>query len=115
MEQEEVKQSLINPITHEKVDEAITEAEAKKRGYLELEFMMRYLEDENEFTKYYIVEGKKIIVHMAKPMLQYKKKSAIDYERVLQEIKVEEKTNPSPIPVAPTCNIGDEDCVSCGS
>ena len=59
---EEVK--LINPITGLPVDEIITEDEATKRGYFEYEFLLRYLEDDNEFIKYFVVDGKKIVVDL---------------------------------------------------
>lgn len=114
MEQEEKKESLINPISGQRVDEAISEVEAKKRGYLDFEFMMRHLEDENESVKYFVIAQKKVIVHMTRP--RYKQESNINHERVLQEAEKKKEANiASIIPVPNTCNIGDEGCVSCGS
>lgn len=81
LKQEE--QILRNPITGGPVDEIITEKEARRRKYFELEFLLRYLEDDNEFVKYFIVDGKKIIVDLEKPYLQYKKPTQINHERVI--------------------------------
>lgn len=116
--QEEVKEvpvRLINPITGEQVDEVIKEDEARKRGYLDFNFLLRHLEDENEFIKYFIVDGKKIIVDIARPNLQYKKPVSINHERVHQ---IEEKKETAVVPIIPapaTCNIDDGECVACGS
>lgn len=110
------KERFINPITGEEVDEIIKESEAKLRGYLDFQFMLRYLEDENEFVKYFIVNGKKIIVDIQKPTLQYKKPVSIDHERVLRT-EPRENTVPSIGTigvVATTCNIDDQSsCLSC--
>jgi hypothetical protein len=107
-------EQLRNPITNELVDEVIKEKEAKERGYFDLQFLLRNLEDENEFVKFFIVKGKKIIVDMDRPHLQYRKPVLIDHERVLQEITAKEKaTNISNLPVASTCSLDDEGCVSC--
>ncbi len=106
-------EQLKNPITGESVDEIIKQSEGEKRGYLELEFIMRYLEDENEFCKFFIIEGKKVIVDMNKPMTQYKKKPVINYERVYE---TEAKTPTTVVPAIPTpatCSIDDEGCISC--
>lgn len=107
--QEEVKKAevsaqeiLVNPIDGTQVDEIIKESEAKKRGYLEPEHYFRYLEDENEFVKLFIVNGKKIIVDMARPQLQYKKPVLINQERVLNDD-------------SKSCSLDNPDCVSCGS
>jgi len=90
---------LINPITGQQVDEIIKEKEAKSRGYFELEFILRHLEDDNEFVKYFIVDGKKIVVDLDKPMTQYKKPTQINHERVVSD----------------TCGIDEPECLSCGS
>ncbi len=104
---------FINPITGKEVDEIIKEKQAKERGYFDFQFMLKYLEDENEFVKYFIYEGKKIIVDMAKPMLEYKKKLNLDYERILQTTTQETHNNLSIVPVTGTCSIDDTSCVSC--
>jgi len=110
---EEVK--LINPITGLPVDEIITEDEATKRGYFEYEFLLRYLEDDNEFIKYFVVDGKKIVVDLKKPYLQYRKPTQINHERV-------HNTEPEIIVVArpvelavQACSIDNPDCESCGA
>lgn len=95
------KETLVNPIDGSLVDEIIKESEAKKRGYLEPEHYFRYLEDENEFVKLFIVNGKKIIVDMARPQLQYKKPILINQERVLDD--------------TPACRLDDPECLSCGA
>lgn len=79
------EQVLRNPITGLPVDEIINEKEARKRGYFDLEFRLRYLEDDNEFVNYFVVEGKKIVVDLEKPYLQYKKKTQINHKRVLEQ------------------------------
>jgi hypothetical protein len=109
------EERLINPISGEPVDESISELEAKKKGYLELEFLMKHLEDENEYVKFLLVDNRKVIVHMRNPMTQYKKKTNIDYSRVLQEVKEKEKVDKlSPVPVNSTCSIDNkEECLSC--
>jgi hypothetical protein len=109
-----MQERKINPITNQEVDEIIKEQEAKQRGFFEFEFLMRYLEDENEYVKYYIVNGKKIVVDMSKPVTQYKKPLNLNYERVLQTEKIREE-NVNPVAVCPTalCNLDDEDCISC--
>jgi hypothetical protein len=108
-------EQLKNPITGENVDEVVKEKEARQKGYLDLEFMMKYLEDENEFCKFFIVEGKKLVVDMDKPMTQYKKKTQLDYERVLQAKKEEKIDNIPAIPTTSSCSIDDKECISCGS
>ncbi len=109
------EERLVNPITGEQVDESISELEAKKAGYLELEFLMKHLEDENEYVKFLIIDKKKVIVHMRNPMTQYKKKTNIDYERVLQEVKNKEEVEKlSPVLANSTCSLDDkEGCLSC--
>ncbi len=74
---------LKNPITGSPVDEVITEKESRKRGFNDLQFRLKYLEDDNEFIEYYIVDGRRIIVEREKPYLNYKKKTEINHERVL--------------------------------
>lgn len=76
---------LRNPITGLPVDEVITEKEARSRGYFELEFLLRNLEDDNEFIKFFIVKDKHIIVQLEKPYLNYKKKTQINHNRVLSD------------------------------
>jgi len=107
---EEVKYK--NPITGENVDEVITEKEARKRGYFDLQFILRHLEDDNEFVKYFIVEGKKIIVDLEKPYLNYKKNTQINHERVLTALDVVGPVKSTPAPES--CSM-DDGCVSCGS
>lgn len=114
MHKDVVESKLKNPITGEVVDEIIKQKEAIERGYFDYQFILKYLEDENEFVKYFIVEGKKIVVDIAKPTLEYKKKTKMDYERVLQDNKQEKKEDN--IPVVPTpiaCDTSDETCLSC--
>ena len=116
--QEEVKEvpvKLVNPITGEGVDEVIKEDEARKRGYLDFNFLLRHLEDENEFIKYFIVNGKKIIVDIARPNLQYKKPVSINHERIHEIEKRKEADIVSTIPTPATCSIDDAECISCGS
>lgn len=91
--------SLINPITGEKVDERMKEREARAKGYLDFEFMCKYLEDENESVKYFIIDGKKLIVHMNNPITQYKKPTQINHVRIFAE----------------NCSIDDTECLACGS
>lgn len=112
-ELEEVnKGPFVNPLTGLKnIDEVITEKEAKKRGYFELQHLLRYLEDDNEFVKYFIIEGKHILVDLEKPYLQYKKHTQINHERIIQTPQEDDK-----LPVAitgNTCTIEDEGCISC--
>lgn len=97
---------LINPIDGLPVDEVVKQREAKERGYLEPEFYFRYLEDENEFVKLFIINGKRIIVDMEKPTTQYKKNVLLNQERVLQE-PTQAK--------AESCNISEHDgsCEMC--
>lgn len=97
---------LINPIDGLPVDEVVKEKEAKSRGYLDLEFILRHLEDENEFVKLFTVDGKRILVDMEKPMTQYRKPVQINHERLYSE-KVE------PVVVPSTCAIDDPTCESC--
>lgn len=101
---QEEKQQYVNPITGENVDEIIKEREAKERGYLTLEFVLKHLEDENEYVKFFIVDGKKIVVDMERPMTQYKKPVTINHERIFGDQKA-----------AVACNLEDEECLSCGS
>lgn len=97
---------MINPIDGKPVDEIIKEKEARKRGYFEMEFMLKYLEDDNEFVKFFIIDGKKVVVDIEKPYLQYKKPTDINQERVHQDLDV--------IPVsANACAIDDPGCESC--
>lgn len=114
-EEIEVKESLVNPITGQKVDESISEEEAKSRGYLDLEFILAHLEDENEYVKYFVINGKKVIVHLRNPMTKYKKKPLINHERVLQTTTTEKKTsNVSSVSGNVTCSLDDKDgCISC--
>lgn len=124
-EQKKEEQKYVNPITGKHVDECITEKEAKERGYLNFEFMLRYLEDENEYVKFFIIEGKHIIVDIAKPNLQYKHKPSLSYERLFKGEELLSNSNTRSAisntggsstsntnPVA--CSM-DEGCVSCGS
>lgn len=100
-----------NAITGENdIDILLTEAEAKERGYMDLEFILKYLEDENEFSMYFTYQGKKIKVDFKNPKTQYKKKSRINHERVLENVVYtggEAKKNP------PMCNLHDTACESC--
>lgn len=113
----EQKEQIINPIDGSPADERIEEVEAKKRGYLELAFILTYLEDENENVKVFDINGKKVVVHLKNPFTQYKKKTQINHERLLQEDTKKEEVNIIPAVVNnPTCNIDDPDsCESCGS
>jgi len=109
------KEQLINPITGEPADEIIKEREARQRGYLDFEFMLRYLEDESEFVKYFIIDGKKIVVDLDRPNLQYRKPLSINHERVLQTSPKESPNNNVSSTTAPTCDISSKDdtCLSC--
>ena len=109
------KERFINPITGEEVDEIIKESEAKQRGYFDFQFMLKYLEDENEFVKFFITNGKKIIVDIQKPNLQYKKPVILNHERVLSTEPKSNVTTPSTTPVVPiVCDISSEpSCLSC--
>ena len=107
------KVKYINPINGEEVDEIIKEKEARERGYFDFQFLLKYLEDENEFVKYFIISGKKIVVDIAKPMLEYKKKTIMDYERVLQTATKETTNIISAIPPAVACSIDNPECISC--
>lgn len=75
-------EQLVNPITHLPVDEVIKENEARKRGMLDLEFILKYLEDENEYIKYFVVDGKRIVVDIEKPTIHYKRPTLINHDRV---------------------------------
>lgn len=77
---------LINPLNGEPVDEIIKQEEAEARGYMDLQFMMKYLEDENEYVRYFVINGKKIIVDIARPIYEYKKPIHINHERVLANV-----------------------------
>lgn len=108
----EDKVVLKNPITGYPVDEVISEKEARKRGFNDLQFRLKYLEDDNEFVEYYVIDEKKIIVEREKPYLNYKKKTGINHERVLGAVTTNEVRNT----VEPAvCSIDDPDCLSCGS
>lgn len=110
----EKKEQLINPMTGKPVDEIITEKEAKKRGYFDYQFLLKYLEDDNEFVKFFMYDGKEIIVDLEKPYLQYKKPTQINHERVLNDAKPEKQINNSTnIYKSDTCNVDDEGCVNC--
>lgn len=112
----EEKQQLRNPIDGKIVDEIIKEKEARQRGYFELEFLLKYLEDDNEFVKYFIVNDKKIVVDLEKPYLQYKKKTQVNHERILQEKEKKVQVDQSTIvPVDACCDLVDGTCISCGS
>lgn len=109
--------TFVNPITGKPVDELITEAEAVMRGYLTFEFMMRHLEDENESVKYFVVDDKKILVTLAKPMTHYKEKPTLNHARIFGETSSYGSTD-SVRPVlsstpSPTVCVMDEGCVSC--
>jgi len=111
---QEQKVQFINPITGKSVDKYLKEKEAREQGYFDFQFMLKYLEDENEFIKFYIVEGVSILVDMDKPNLQYKKKLNLDYDRVLQTDKeVQKEINTTTIPAVTVCSLDDESCVSC--
>jgi len=103
---------LKNPITGTPVDEVITEKEARKRGYFDLQFRLRHLEDDNEFVNYFIVEGKKIIVELERPYLNYKKKTQINHERVLGTDQVP-TIAPRSIAEPVACSLDDDSCISC--
>ena len=108
----------VNPITGKKdIEQVFKESEAKEKGYLDLEFLMKYLEDENEFSKYLIVDGKKILIDMKNPMTQYKKKTIMDYERVLQTTEEKKQDSKSPTVLSNAfCNLDTvNDCIACGS
>jgi len=82
MENETQPEILVNPITGLRVDEVIKEKEAKERGYLTLEFILKYLEDDNEFVKYFVIDGKRVIVSLDKPHTHYKKATQINHKRI---------------------------------
>lgn len=108
------KLKLINPITGKEVDEIIKEKEARDRGYFDFQFMLKYLEDENEFVKYFKIKGREIVVDMAKPMLEYKKKLNLDYERILQIATQETRNNITSLSIASTCSVDSPaECLSC--
>ena len=112
------EQQFKNPITGEVADESISEKEAKQRGYFTFEFLLRHLEDENEFVKIFIVNGKKIVVNIDRPNLQYRKPVLINHERVLQEEEKAVRETPQMgnipgVPVPAVCDLDDEGCVSC--
>lgn len=113
--QKEVKEQLRNPINNEVVDEIIKEKEARQRGYFEYQFMLRHLEDDNEFVKYFIIDGKKIVVDLEKPYLQYKKATQINHERVIPQ--TEKKTQENQLSAVPVdcCSVDPGECLSCGS
>jgi len=118
---EEIKEEkLINPFTGKSCHESITEKEAKERGFNDLQFILRYLEDENETFQWYKIDGKDIIVKRGRPHLNYKKPTQINHERLFDAgVKTEEKTEQTPI--IPdlvsdnACNLDSEECISCGS
>ena len=121
MQDEQAKPvKFINPINGEPVDEIIKEREAKARGYFDMQFLLKYLEDDNEFVKYFIIDGKKIIVDIEKPYLQYKKPTQINHERVLNTDEFtggEAKKNSPHIPYVPPADqcCGIDTCEACGS
>lgn len=108
---QETQQQLKSPITGAKVHEVISEKEGRKRGYFDFQFILRYLEDDNEFIKEFkLQDGTRILVQLEKPYLHYKKPTQINHERVLadeQPIEVGKATL-----AAPVCNM-DEGCLSC--
>lgn len=101
---------LRNPITNEPVDEIIKQDEAEKRGYFDFQFMLKNLEDENEFVKFFIVNGKKIIVDIKKPNLEYKKPPLLNHARILDDMtgRVASAGN-----AVAACGLDDEGCISC--
>lgn len=101
---DETVEQFKNRITGGTVDEVITEKEARKRGYFDLQFLLRYLEDDNEFLKYFIVDGKKVIVNLEKPYLNYKKPTDINHDRVIEASELEK---------VKACTIDGQDCESC--
>lgn len=111
---QEQKEQYINPITGKSVDKYLKEKEAREQGYFDFQFMLKYLEDENEFVKFYIVNGTSVLVDMEKPNLQYKKPIYLNYERVLQVDKSGQKeNNVLNISNAPVCSLDDAGCISC--
>jgi len=114
------KEQVINPFTGKICSESITEKEARERGYEDLQFILRYLEDDNEYYQWFKIEGVDVIVKRSRPTFNYKKPTQINHERLFNEgVKTEEKKKQAPV-ISPlvsntTCNIGDEECLSCGS
>lgn len=112
-------EQFINPFTGKSCNESITEKEAKERGFDDLQFILRYLEDENETFQWYKVDGKDIIVKRQRPHLNYKKPTQLNHERIFEG--VEEKKEEKQVTIIPdlvsnnACNLDSEDCISCGS
>lgn len=102
-----------NAITGEHdIDILLTEHEAKEKGYMDLEFILKYLEDENEYSMYFLHEGKKIKVDLKNPKTQYKKPTKVNHDRVLGGVTFtggEEKKTIQP----GRCDIHDELCEAC--
>lgn len=97
-----LRQVLINPIDGLAVDEIVKQREAKERGYLEPEFYLKYLEDENEFVKLFVVKGKRILMDVEKPQFQYNKPLMLDRERIHTKEEVPK-----------ACSIDDPSCEMC--
>lgn len=104
---------FINPINGEKVDEVIKQKEAEARGYMDLQFMLKHLEDENEFVMYFIVAGKKILVDIARPKFEYKKPTHINHERVLGEVTFDGGATKQMEPVSRGCGLHEPVCEAC--
>lgn len=123
MKKQEVEkgEQLINPFTSKPCSESITEKEAKERGYEDLQFILRHLENDNEFFQWFIIDNKDIIVKRSRPYLNYKKPTQINHERLFDEgVKAEAKTKQTPIipdlVATDACNLDSEDgCIACGS
>lgn len=106
------KGPFVNPITGQKnVEEVLTEKEARKRGYFDFDFLLRHLEDDNEFIKWFVIQGKHVIVDLEKPYLQYRKSTQINHDRILKEdSQVSQVSNSIGITA---CAIEDQGCISC--
>lgn len=114
------KEQLLNPFTGKICSESITEKEAKERGYEDLQFILRYLEDDNEYYQWFKIEGVDVIVKRSRPTFNYKKPTQINHERLFNEGGQEEgKKVETPIisnlVATNTCSLDSEDCISCGS
>ena len=109
-----MQEQIINPITGKPAHKYLTEKQAKELGYFDFQFMLKHLEDENEFVKFFKINGEDVIVDIDKPNLQYKKKLILDYERVLQTTEHKKEDNlSSAVGTVAACSIDDESCVSC--